>query len=73
VSALARCVGVKPPTVHQWLTGLRPVPSLKAPLIEHETGVSRWDLRPADWHRIWPELIGADGAPPIPEEIRDVA
>ena len=25
--------------------------------------VKRWDLRPDDWHRIWPELIGADGAP----------
>lgn len=36
--------------------------------IERETElvVRRWDLRPKDWHRIWPELIGADGAPPIP-------
>ena len=29
--------------------------------------VMRWDLRPEDWHRIWPELIGAPGAPAIPE------
>ena len=29
--------------------------------------VRRWDLRPDDWHRIWPELIGTDGAPAIPE------
>jgi DNA-binding transcriptional regulator YdaS (Cro superfamily) len=35
--------------------------------------VRRWDLRPADWHRIWPELIGAEGAPTIPEEARDAA
>lgn len=27
--------------------------------------VMRWDLRPDDWHRIWPELINADGAPPV--------
>lgn len=29
--------------------------------------VRRWDLRPADWHLIWPELIGAEGAP-VPSE-----
>ncbi|EWS53318.1 YdaS family helix-turn-helix protein [Methylibium sp. T29] len=33
--------------------------------IDRESGlvVRRWDLRPDDWHLIWPELIGADGAP----------
>lgn len=25
--------------------------------------VPEWDLRPSDWHRIWPELVGAEGAP----------
>lgn len=36
--------------------------------------VRRWDLRPKDWHRIWPELIGAEGAPAVPvEEVRDAA
>ena len=30
--------------------------------------VAEWDLRPADWHLIWPELVGAEGAPqPAPE------
>ena len=28
--------------------------------------VRRWDLRPDDWHRIWPELIGTEGAPDVP-------
>lgn len=28
--------------------------------------VMRWDLRPADWHEIWPELIGIEGAPSVP-------
>lgn len=28
--------------------------------------VRRWDLRPADWHLIWPELVGVDGAPSVP-------
>lgn len=30
-----------------------------------EGAVRRWDLRPDDWHRIWPELIGAEGAPEV--------
>ena len=25
--------------------------------------VREWELRPDDWHLIWPELIGAVGAP----------
>lgn len=35
--------------------------------IERETcgAVRRWDLRPADWHEIWPELIGVEGAPSV--------
>lgn len=28
--------------------------------------VRRWDTRPDDWHLIWPELIGAEGAPAVP-------
>lgn len=28
--------------------------------------VRRWDLRPTDWHLIWPELIGHKDAPAIP-------
>ena len=28
--------------------------------------VRRWDLRPDDWHRIWPELIDTEGAPAVP-------
>ena len=37
--------------------------------IERATGtaVMRWDLRPDDWHRIWPELIDTEGAPSTPE------
>ncbi len=25
----------------------------------------RWHLRPCDWYRIWPELVGTDGAPEV--------
>jgi DNA-binding transcriptional regulator YdaS (Cro superfamily) len=27
-----------------------------------------WDLRPDDWHRIWPYLIGTAGAPQVEGE-----
>lgn len=39
-----------------------------AVVIERESNyqVRRWDLRPNDWHLIWPELIGSKGAPPAP-------
>ncbi|WAC75331.1 YdaS family helix-turn-helix protein [Roseateles sp. SL47] len=30
--------------------------------------VRRWTLRPDDWHVIWPELVGTDGAPSVPAE-----
>lgn len=71
-SAVARSVKVRPPSVHEWRT--RGIPADKRMLlgaaIEQATQrrVRRWDLRPDDWHRIWPELIGAEGAPPVPAE-----
>lgn len=45
--------------------GREPSPELCV-VIERETGcrVRRWAMRPRDWHLIWPELIGAVGAPP---------
>lgn len=54
--------------------GREPSPEL-AVVIERESGrkVRRWALRPMDWHLIWPELIGTEGAPPIPQEARDAA
>lgn len=46
--------------------GREPSPELCV-RIENATSakVRRWDLRPTDWHLIWPELVGLDGAPPI--------
>lgn len=61
---LARALGVVPPVVSDWLTGKRPVPLERCTAIEVATGgqVTRRDLRPADWHLIWPELAtGATG------------
>lgn len=63
--ALARELEVTVGAVNHWRTGVRPVPYKRCVQIEHVTAgrVRRWDLRPADWHRVWPELIGAPGAP----------
>lgn len=49
--------------------GQRPCAPELAVAIERESfmSVRRWDARPDDWHLIWPELIGAEGAPVIPE------
>ena len=55
--------------VSPWFTTDRFMPPEHCVTIEQKTdrAVRRWDLRPSDWWLIWPELIGADGAPAIPE------
>jgi len=67
-SALARLINASPAQVWQWVRGIRPVPSEYGAPIETATdrAVMRWDLRPDDWHLIWPELKRAKGAPPVP-------
>jgi DNA-binding transcriptional regulator YdaS (Cro superfamily) len=66
VSELGKAIGVKGNAqIWQWRHGhlnRRPDP-INAVLIERATGglVSRQDLRPDDWQRIWPEL--ADQSP----------
>ena len=72
-SALAKLIGVTPSAPHMWKArGV--VPSDHCAAIEAATDrtVMRWDLRPDDWHRIWPELIGQPGAPAIPEPAKVV-
>ena len=66
-AALAEAIGVKQPTISEWARGDRPVPIERCVDIERATAraVMRWDLRPDDWHRIWPELIGQEGAPAV--------
>jgi DNA-binding transcriptional regulator YdaS (Cro superfamily) len=68
---IAKALGIAPAYLSQMANGTRPVPAAVAPALERELSfeVRRWDLRPKDWHLIWPELIGADGAPePAPAE-----
>jgi len=65
-SKLARAMGedVLRQHVEHWLKGGR-VPPERAPALEKLCGmkVRLWDLRPGDWHLIWPELVGTEGAP----------
>lgn len=72
VRVLAAALRVPAQVVSSWSTGYRLVPVRRCVAIERETGrqVMRWDLRPLDWHEIWPELIGLPGAPPLPQSVR---
>jgi len=65
---LAAHLNVKPPVVAGWLSGRRPVPYQHAAAIEQFTSgeVSRRQLFPDQWQRIWPEL--ADGASQSPTQ-----
>ena len=69
-SGLAKALGVTQPTVSEWARGDRPVPIERCVEIEQATGgaVMRWDLRPDDWHRIWPELKARKDAPKLPAQ-----
>ncbi len=51
--------------------GLRPCsPELSASVERATKGeVMRWDLRPDDWHQIWPELRKRKDAPPVKEVV----
>lgn len=66
-AALAEKAGVSDPYLYQCLTGRKAMKPEEAVRVERESGqaVRRWHLRRDDWHRIWPELIGQDGAPAV--------
>lgn len=57
-SELAREIGAHMPDVSDWKLGNRKVPLEYCYPIERATNgaVTRKDLRPNDWHEIWPEL-----------------
>lgn len=66
-AALAAACGVVQGAVANW-KARGAVPPEYGAAIEDATGVMRWELFPDRWHRIWPELIGAEGAPPAPAD-----
>jgi DNA-binding transcriptional regulator YdaS (Cro superfamily) len=73
---VAGLLGVSAQAVCFWRDGKRQFPVEHCAVLDSLTTVRRWHLRPDDWHRIWPELIGSEGAPPVPaeqQEVRDAA
>jgi DNA-binding transcriptional regulator YdaS (Cro superfamily) len=65
--AVAKASGLSTSFLSQVARGKRPIPAEHCASIEQATGgaVRRWHLRPADWHRVWPELVNAPGAPAV--------
>lgn len=63
-AALANSIGVRQQNVWNWLNRGSEVPPEHCHPIELATlgEVTRQDLRPNDWQRIWPELV-ADTKP----------
>ena len=76
MARVANDAGISAAYLSQIANGVRPVPLEHAAQLEKacENNVRRWQMVPSSWHRIWPELIGAEGAPAVPtEEARDAA
>lgn len=65
IAFVASQLGESPQTVNNWVSRGVPVPRCAA--FEQAVGlrVMRWDLRPSDWHEIWPELKKHKGAPAV--------
>lgn len=77
-AALAERIGIKNVAqIRQWQHSYadRLPGAANCVAIEQATGgaVRRWDLRPDDWHVIWPELRKVKGAPPVPVPAEKVA
>lgn len=66
---LAKSLGCDPQLVWQWSRGARPVPIARCTAIEMATSgaVTRRELRPDDWQRIWPELKKRKDSPKVHE------
>ncbi|WP_072243011.1 transcriptional regulator [Thiomonas bhubaneswarensis] len=71
-AGLGRSLGIAPAFLYQIAHGKRKANAALSRSIERATrgAVMRWDLRPDDWHLIWPELIDTAGAPAIPTQQR---
>ena len=59
VRALARELNVSPSIVTEWAKKTNPVPIKRCVQLERFTKgeVTRKELRPDDWHEIWPDLL----------------
>lgn len=66
---LAALISCNEQYLYQCLTGKRDMDAAKAMTAETLTGgeLRRWQLCQSGWHRIWPDLIGTEGAPAVAE------
>ena len=73
-AAVARALGVRNPSVAEWRRGGIPTARLwRLAVLAEQRGIApRWEVAPNDWHLIWPELIGADGAPQVSDDKAEV-
>lgn len=70
VGKLAHAVGVVQGAVSNWKARGGLVPAEHCAAVEQAAGgiVTRRELRPDDWHRIWPELASAPNQPTQPTQ-----
>ena len=63
-SSLSRALEVPASLISDWANENRPIPIERCAAIEQATNgaVTRQDLRPSDWQKIWPEIAEKDGA-----------
>ena len=57
VTRLAEAIGTSVQTVSNWRLRGVPIQMCAAVEIATQGAVTRRDMRPDDWHRIWPELV----------------
>lgn len=63
---VAEILGIEEQYLYQILSSRSvAAPALARSLNRIDPDARLWDLRPDDWHRIWPELIGTDDAPDV--------
>lgn len=61
-ASLAKSLNVHAPDVSCWADGKRPIPFKYGAQIERATSgkVTRRELFPNDWMRLWPELVDTE-------------
>lgn len=63
---IASALSIDEQYAYQIIRGIRVAsPALAREWVRIAPEDDLWSLRPNDWHLIWPELIGAPGAPEV--------
>lgn len=72
-SKLAKLLGVSQQNISYWRGAGVPIEHCAAIEIATEGAVTRRDLRPDDWQKIWPELTISEEKQPLPSAARSSA